>query len=1131
MMRKDLAMFSSRKVLISFIVAVIVSLAVAISPFRAMASGQAPTADAGYHERVVYLGRSIELDGSTSSDPENDFLIFKWDVIQKPDKSYKNLLGGNGEHITFTPDATGQYTVRLIVNDGTQDSAPYDIQITSRRPLRSKLDRYLGRSFELRAGSPADPGSETLEYRWSITKRPKKSTASLEDYSSCLVYFTPDAAGVYEIKLDITDNVQRDSFSFVTEVTVRHYPCASDDDPPYPYGADKPWATVLCELGKGVPKKLADLTKDDVQGVVTGFVKDGSLTLSSPGVLHKARENFMNFFWEKTTRANYQRVQQSIEKGFQKAWPTMKAEAQKAAVLNKLKGYGKSMLLYLLSPLDFKAQAENCIQNIMFLVLDKLLDKLIDSYKPEPPTIVKLELGTLDDNSRYVRIFFNRSPGDSGPGKSDNLHYYYKLWRWSPGNKIVPLAVGKENSPYGPFATGPDHDQSPLVFYDANPPEGNNVYRIQAIRIIGKSQVAAQTWNEGEFWVEQLISLACPPAAEQISFIKTYTDRALKVLKALKFQKSKLSLPDNIYVPKPFERPRLPVSLATNYATGDVLASLPFTNTIYSVKNDMLHELYYCQFKDPHQVGLAIDSLGNVYADNAASDDRFGGRIFRWDKFGNRSLFGTVNYFSSMLGYARPCAVQAMTAGWAGDEKLFITDLYANSLKELVIPPTGIPENPAHYVAHTVAKAPQIEITNKTSMCLTGSGDLLLTSGDKIFRVTPSHYVEKLLQDTDIFSDLTGIDVDDNYIVYFADYNNGAIYAVPLNDLTFPKHFADQAYLSLHTIVSGLDRPGELRLTADQRGLIWFDGNGFHHHIFGLSARIVDSQTGEPLIGAIVSCEDRGTVQVTKTDALGVFHLPALSLPDFPQELSLLIRHGNQSGTYRVFLKKDGETFIDPLPFLPDEVPLEVSGELPQIVQPDPPPPLTTAVSPGEVTFYENFEVTIPGFQPPEGHEFPPQPPEKAAPPIVKIVNPVDGLKTVFDEIEVKGVVSDGSVATVELFVNGSATQVSVEDRTFSATIPIEMGLNHIRATASIVQDGEVLTGASSPVNVRRVSIDEIPETGAISGILVDRTTGYPASGIRVELVGTDKFAITDALGTWQISDVPAGLVTVQILP
>ncbi len=1128
-------LLASRNLTIGRYTAPILVLLVLIStlfflPGLTFSSGNPPIADAGWSERIVYLQRSIELDGSDSTDSENDPLTYKWEVITKPANSSAQLLDRDGETADFTPDVVGQYVVRLVVNDGTSDSAPYDIKITARRPPWAKKNAFINVKCELRAGDPLDSGNSTMSYEWTIVKKPKGSDPLTYNTNSVIAYISPDKAGVYELRVNITDNADGRSFSFITEITARHYPCSDANDPPYPYGVDKPWQQVLCDIGKGVPNKIADFAKKELKLRVKNFFSP--FIMGGSAANEKAMKQFLHFFGEKADRINYKRVSQSMDLGWRKVWPMLKKEASDGGFLGRLKNEGVSILKDTLG--IFKAEAEKCIKNIMFLVMDKMIDQLIEDSRPQPPTIVRLELGDKVEGGKYVKIYFKRSPGDKGPGKSGNLHFYYKLWRWSTGNKIVPLFVGKENGPYGPLATGPNNDQEPLVFYDPVPPEGNNYYRVQAIRIIGKSQIEEKTWDEMQFWIEQLAGVACPPLAAQISYVKTYSDRALKILKGIKFQKSKLSIPENIYVPKPFERGPLPVSLATNYSTGEVFASLPFTNSIYRIKGDTLQLFVNTHFKDPHQVGLAIDSAGNIYSDNSASDAKFGGRIFRWNENGVRQLFGTVNYFSQMLGYSKPCAVQSMVTGWAGEEKLFITDLYEGVLKELVIPPKGLPSNVNHHVAQTLVKEPSIEVNNKTSMCVNGFGEVLLTGGNNVFKISPEHTVETIFADPTPFTELAGIDTDSYDTIYLSDYGSGTIYAFTSEDIMFPSsssELSDPAYISLHTLVSGLDRPGELRLTADQHGLVWFSGSGFSHHVFGLSGRIISSETGEPLVGALVSCEDRGTVQMTKTNIYGVFHLPGLSLSDFSRELALLVRYRNQSGTYRVFLNARGETFIDPLIFTPDEVPTEVSDEPPVVIQPDPPAPMTVLVTPGEVTFFDNMEVTIPGFQPPAGHEFPPQPSTKPGAPLVEIVNPVDGLKTVFDELAIVGVVSDPRVSRVALEVNGNIRNVDVNDRKFTATVPIQIGLNHIKAMATVVENGESLTGRSESVNIRRLSTEETPATGMISGILKDKTTGNPASGIRVELVGTDKFAISDPLGTWQIADVPPGLVTIQILP
>jgi hypothetical protein len=113
-------------------------------------------------------------------------------------------------------------------------------------------------------------------------------------------------------------------------------------------------------------------------------------------------------------------------------------------------------------------------------------------------------------------------------------------------------------------------------------------------------------------------------------------------------------------------------AVAVSPTTGDVYLSKPATTQIMRMTSTQgtlgePTEFVNTGFKAPGQKGLAVDSWGNLYSDNSASDSQFGGRLFRFAPGGSRDFTGTVNYFSQLLMYANPASVGPMCIGLNGD--------------------------------------------------------------------------------------------------------------------------------------------------------------------------------------------------------------------------------------------------------------------------------------------------------------------------------------------------------------------------------------------------------------------------------------------------------------------------------
>lgn len=79
---------------------------------------QPPTAEVTVRSSSVNVGSQVLLDGSSSSDPNEDSLHFNWS-LRTPSNSSASLSDASAEQPTFTPDILGDYTATLEVSDGT----------------------------------------------------------------------------------------------------------------------------------------------------------------------------------------------------------------------------------------------------------------------------------------------------------------------------------------------------------------------------------------------------------------------------------------------------------------------------------------------------------------------------------------------------------------------------------------------------------------------------------------------------------------------------------------------------------------------------------------------------------------------------------------------------------------------------------------------------------------------------------------------------------------------------------------------------------------------------------------------------------------------------------------------------
>ncbi|MBV1883126.1 MAG: YHYH protein [Pseudomonadales bacterium] len=100
-----------------------------------------PVASAG-SDGAVETGELFSLDGSASSDADDDSLSYSWSLSSAPNNSAATLSSSSVAQPTFTADEEGTYVFSLTINDGTVDSAADTVSIFATTNSSSDIVLY-----------------------------------------------------------------------------------------------------------------------------------------------------------------------------------------------------------------------------------------------------------------------------------------------------------------------------------------------------------------------------------------------------------------------------------------------------------------------------------------------------------------------------------------------------------------------------------------------------------------------------------------------------------------------------------------------------------------------------------------------------------------------------------------------------------------------------------------------------------------------------------------------------------------------------------------------------------------------------------------------------------------------------
>jgi uncharacterized repeat protein (TIGR01451 family) len=164
-----------------------------------------PVAKAGTDQQV-YVGDTVQLNGSGSSDVDRDSLTYQWSFISRPAGSVAVLLNSNTISPSFVVDKHGTYVVQLIVNDGMINSGPSNVTIsTINRPPRfisSPLTSAAEGMPYIYPSQAEDPDQDSLTF--SLIN-PPSGMAIIP--TTGLISWTPSAiqVGLHEVRIQVSD--------------------------------------------------------------------------------------------------------------------------------------------------------------------------------------------------------------------------------------------------------------------------------------------------------------------------------------------------------------------------------------------------------------------------------------------------------------------------------------------------------------------------------------------------------------------------------------------------------------------------------------------------------------------------------------------------------------------------------------------------------------------------------------------------------------------------------------------------------------------------------------------------------------------------------------------------------------
>ncbi|MCL6583942.1 MAG: right-handed parallel beta-helix repeat-containing protein [bacterium] len=160
----------------------------------------------------IFVGDTVRLDASASSDPDGDALKIQWALLSAPPGSKAKIFRADGPKSSFQADLAGEYRVSLKLVDrwGAQAETILSAKVEKNHPPTAYAGEDLeavsvGDTIKVSGEVSSDDDGDRLSFWWEFAAKPEKSRARLSDPTSASPFFIVDQPGCYILRLTVDD--------------------------------------------------------------------------------------------------------------------------------------------------------------------------------------------------------------------------------------------------------------------------------------------------------------------------------------------------------------------------------------------------------------------------------------------------------------------------------------------------------------------------------------------------------------------------------------------------------------------------------------------------------------------------------------------------------------------------------------------------------------------------------------------------------------------------------------------------------------------------------------------------------------------------------------------------------------